>query len=860
MKLEFGTLSISGFKAFLRPQQINFGAYTPGVHFIRGVNNRVRRPESNGCLLGNTLIDCPRNLLEYPKGIPIKELVRRKDFWTYSWDFERDTLTLAKVNRVWRTGKKKVCKVTFSAYPKGKTKLGKREGGTQQGKYLPPCELVGTYDHPVLLCDGTWKKLGELQLGDSIKSLYRREADRGKLSWSRKVQTKLQKVGVQNAKTAVTYYGLTKTISEQQFVCETAHGLRPKGTHAHHKDNNKYNHSVDNLEWKNAHQHIVDHNKERCSQRSPVANHEVVAIEHVGKRHVYDMEVERTHNFVANGVFVHNSAKSTIFDAASWCLFGRTVEGLRNPDVVPWADPKVTTDVAWCIKIDGELHTIWRTANPNNLSIDDEKVSQEHVEALIRLSPEVFNHAILLGQDQNLFFDLGASKKMELFSEVLHLDRWLERSTVASKIVTRMETKKQELEMMGGSITNSIEEFERMVKSLQAKSEEWRAQRKEELAAIEKHMADLKEGLAKKQVLKDNADLALDSAGTEADASARELQTANTNLLAATRSYDKAASILKQKRDLLKQLGEANVCPTCGQDIKGTDLGKHKRELKQQIAASQKLETTAIEAFRLAQDRKEALQEQWDDFSKKARDAQAFANLHGPDVTKMETELRGLNAELAKSGDNHDPYREQSVDMKRKIRAMEEERAAVYTDLNLLAKRITRTQFWVKGFKEVRLFKISEVLQELQMVSNNILADVGLEDWELSYDVEKETKSGTIQRGINVFIQSPDSGRPVRWEGWSGGERQRLRLIGALALGEVLLGHAGVQPSMVVLDEPTRNLSDEGVDDLCRLLADRAKELGLRFFMIDHMAQPSSHFASTITVRKGQDGTSEILT
>src|SRR6266536_5380896 len=37
------------------------------------------------CLSGNTLVDCPRDLKKYPKGIPIKELVG-KEFDTYGYD------------------------------------------------------------------------------------------------------------------------------------------------------------------------------------------------------------------------------------------------------------------------------------------------------------------------------------------------------------------------------------------------------------------------------------------------------------------------------------------------------------------------------------------------------------------------------------------------------------------------------------------------------------------------------------------------------------------------------------------------------------------------------------------------------
>jgi DNA repair exonuclease SbcCD ATPase subunit len=140
-------------------------------------------------------------------------------------------------------------------------------------------------------------------------------------------------------------------------------------------------------------------------------------------------------------------------------------------------------------------------------------------------------------------------------------------------------------------------------------------------------------------------------------------------------------------------------------------------------------------------------------------------------------------------------------------------------------------------------------------VTNAALADVGLMDWQVKYGIEKETKSGTIQRGLNVTILSPNNRVPVRWESWSGGEMQRLRIIGALALSDVLLGHAGINCGLEIIDEPSQHLSGDGVRDLCDYLAERAQGLGKQTFLVDHVAIQSSRFSSVINVTKERTGT-----
>jgi len=146
------------------------------------------------------------------------------------------------------------------------------------------------------------------------------------------------------------------------------------------------------------------------------------------------------------------------------------------------------------------------------------------------------------------------------------------------------------------------------------------------------------------------------------------------------------------------------------------------------------------------------------------------------------------------------------------------------------------------------------VLDELELVTSGMLEEVGLVGWEISYELEKETKSGTVQRNLHVKINSPQSQGWVRWEAWSGGEQQRLRLVGALALADVLLSHAGVEPSLEVLDEPALYWSSEGVQELCAFLAERARETKRSIFYTEHNAVESSHFSSVLTVVKDKDG------
>ena len=60
-------------------------------------------------------------------------------------------------------------------------------------------------------------------------------------------------------------------------------------------------------------------------------NHAVAKVEFLGYRDVYDITVPKYHNFVANGVVVHNSGKTTAMRVIALSLQCRHQEVFGNP-------------------------------------------------------------------------------------------------------------------------------------------------------------------------------------------------------------------------------------------------------------------------------------------------------------------------------------------------------------------------------------------------------------------------------------------------------------------------------------------------------------------------------------------------
>jgi DNA repair exonuclease SbcCD ATPase subunit len=164
-------------------------------------------------------------------------------------------------------------------------------------------------------------------------------------------------------------------------------------------------------------------------------------------------------------------------------------------------------------------------------------------------------------------------------------------------------------------------------------------------------------------------------------------------------------------------------------------------------------------------------------------------------------------------------------------------------------------QMWVTGFKEIRLREIASALSELEVEVNSAVVALGLNDWSLEFAVDRELKGGTVQRGFNVTVRAPDAkDKPVPWEAWSGGEKQRLRIAGNAGLSDLVRARTGCGLQLEVWDEPTNGLSPEGKTDLFEYLAERARNEARIIILLDHQAHDFGGFAGTCTIIKTPSG------
>ena len=233
----------------------NFALQTePQIQEVLGIDEKGHdyflqvtdaRPDTGGlCVAGDTLIDTPRDLSIYPKGIPIKDLVGKSGFLVYSFCHEKKKIVLSEVEKVWKTGEKEVYRLRYGWW-----------SGQRKDKWMED-EILATPEHLIMLNDFSYKPLQELKENQLLK---------GYVSFAEE--------------TNETGIAVGQTFSSSEI------------------------------------------------REINIDNHKVLSIEPTGMIvPVYDMTVKNTHNFVANGIVVHNSG-ATPSEAVSW--------GKIDPDQLP---------------------------------------------------------------------------------------------------------------------------------------------------------------------------------------------------------------------------------------------------------------------------------------------------------------------------------------------------------------------------------------------------------------------------------------------------------------------------------------------------------------------------------------------
>jgi DNA repair exonuclease SbcCD ATPase subunit len=567
----------------------------------------------------------------------------------------------------------------------------------------------------------------------------------------------------------------------------------------------------------------------------------------------------------------NGAGKSTILDGITWCLYGWTLRGLRGPDIITWGASSASVEID--IRIGEVLHNIKRVQNPNSITLDGNVVDEATVESTIGLNTECYVRSVVMPQFNTAFLDLTPSSKLALFSIILNLGEWETYSEhaklQAGDIDFEIKNKNQQI----GAIQLVLEATKKDIDLLQDKDETFVSEFKNEIkhlkevvSTLKNEGAEIEKSLTKAEetysLIKQDIDaIQLDIIDIEnkKDAIAIRMNERQKDYhIAAT---ENEAAFLAH--EAINKVGAE--CPTCLQEVNAKHL---KNEIKaatvrlvtsrknflKEEKLSEKIHAELTDIMNVRADLLAKAKETKNEELAAQRKVFLFTKDLGINAAKIEAAIAAVSNQKQRAN----PYSNQ-IEYKKEV--IKENRAKQ----NKLTQEVTASvldheavSFWITGFKRIRLLVITETLAQLEIEVNNSLAGLGLGGWAITFDVERENKSGGITKGFIALIQAPNSPEAVRWETYSGGEAQRLKLAADLGLANLIMRRAGMVNTVEFYDEPSKHLSKAGLVDLAETLHQRAIDDDKRIFLVDHNMPEFGDFASVITVTKNKEGHSSI--
>ena len=826
------SMAVENFRSFYDRTNI---AFQNGAYVVLG-ENADEGYSSNGCLAGDMLIEVPRNCREQLKGVPIKELVGTAPL-VYAYNLEEHRIDLAQASRVWCSGVKKTYRVVLKC-------VGGAGSGTRFRKQIT--ELVATSNHPVLMRDNSWRSIESLQVGDLTMPFYRYTRD-GKYLHLRT---------------------LLSDESDSRIVGRFLLGNEiPEGYHVHHKNKETWDNRPGNLAVLSLHDHLAYHSRQRppyyeehprgflgrshttasrektsrtlrsrialleckecggvfegyfrkrfcstlCRSRSRnrkvrYMNHRVVSVEYVGESPVYDMEVPGYSNFIANGVIVHNSGKTSLLAAIPWALYGKLATGADKDQVIS----RGGNDVMVSLRFGDDLvvSRIKKRSKSERLTFDhqgktvdgDLDVVQAKLNAVLGLSSRLFFNGFWLDKDSSSvqFVYARPAERQKILEELVSEGMYAELRKRVSKKRTVLEGERNTLAQRVEDGKAHLLDMATALKTALAMLEAQKSRAEVDRLALARKVKSL---TAEYEITV--------AAQGEATRAYKSVMDKLTKYKGNERMVERLEGDLRRMEQDLKGLvmpdGQA-LCPTCKQPIGTSDnrmrllsriaeLKAQRDTLRQQLIQYHQY---ALEAQQLELDRAD-LEEK--------RDAAAAEYMR---VRMALDNAKDLQVDVAIPT----ATLEHVQDLKKKIKSRKDEMDRWQARLLELDAEIPDYSFLVdafgsKGIPNLLLDDLRQLLNHHTAVYTERLCGKSL---SVTFPIS--------EKGLEIRVTTPTGQAPI--ECFSRGEVWRANMAVLLALYKTVQQLATVQIDLLILDDPIGDLDEAGEEvtyDFCREIA-----------------------------------------
>jgi DNA repair exonuclease SbcCD ATPase subunit len=575
----------------------------------------------------------------------------------------------------------------------------------------------------------------------------------------------------------------------------------------------------------------------------------------------------------------NGSGKSAMIDALVWCLFGTTLRGYENDEVV---NRKVGEDcvvtvyfVPDDVSVQYEVRRARRHSKFKNTLIIEEtnrggessdlsgssnSETQEIIEKILGCSKRTFLSSVVFGQDRAYrFSSLTDKEQKEILDEVLGVERFAQACAAARVKVNEIEASVIQAQRDFDKAEEARDAARDDMEEMKEKGESFEDERKEKIKAEREKLTKAKEWVKK------NAKLDGDKLKAAAEKTKKAEATAEKTLAGLDKVRDEAfelravaqAKVSELKSQVKKHEGLKGDCPTCGQRIDDLQHERVLTDLKKKFAAASK-------TLERAQTVVDKMEEQVTEAQNEAVAARRAAFAAQKDL-----------AEVAASEANAKAWKQRVSDHEKRVAELEKEESpyAALTkkaearyikhdaEVKLLNERIAAEEarlktakFWVTAFgaKGLRSLLLDTSLPILNDEAARLSEAVTGGSIAISFSATSELKSGKTVDRFEVKVDNKHGAGT--YQGNSAGERAKVDLCVGLALQRLVASRSSSSFNVVFFDEVFDHLDGAAHERVVDVLSEIEKD---SIFVVSHDEDLKAWFPSSLRIVK-QDGFSTV--
>ncbi|AGI11449.1 putative exonuclease [Listeria phage LP-125] len=590
-----------------------------------------------------------------------------------------------------------------------------------------------------------------------------------------------------------------------------------------------------------------------------------------------------------NEAFKSNGAgKTSMIDAITYAIFGKTVGGLKSDSVVNNKEKK-NTAVILDFEVDKNKYRIERYRKDkkegnivklyqgkNNITKSTVDNTDKEILSLFGIDFNTYVNAIMYGQGDMPIFSQATDKgKKEILERITSIDIYQKAQEIAKEKVKEKQAEQQEIE-------NELVKYDYELVAIDNLEE----QEIENYKAVQQTIEGIQATLSV-------ASTELENFMTEAYPKKAELENSIAQFIAPqvdnTKVNELRADLTEAERKLLQinsikegfdrdlrklakdyeNLSSSKICPTCGTDL-GVDSEAHIAETKADIekqmsvlgAKTHKILVALPSVNTAIESKKELVQQEIaknEEIQRNYNQLVSTVRGYEQEVQQLENTKNSLEEKVA----SQQTYLSQVQSMP-KPKSRDKDREEVHkkieaTKLQVLDKQKETEKYEeaVKAFSNagIRSMVLDLVTPFLNEKANKYLTVLSGSDIEINFTTQVKNSKGELKDKFDVEIINGSGGS--NYKANSAGEKKRIDLAISFAIQDLVMSKAELSTNIALYDECFDGLDSIGCENVITLLKERLETVS-SIFVITHNENLKPLFEKVITVQK-EDGVTTLI-